>query len=160
MEKFIGAACRWRRDRSQERMVSCSMATDAYTWSCVHGRGEAVFACFQIWNKWQNAAIRAQGKESSVKAGNVREGFKKEKRLGLGQTVILYLFWSRTPPSLTSVTASACTASPDEARRMFLMHQCDPVPSNPSMTPTVFKIKAGIFRGDPSNPHHLAPALT
>lgn len=95
-----------------------------------------------------------------MKAGNVREDFKKEKRRGLGQTVILHPFWSRTPPSLTSVTAPACTASPDEARRTFLMHQCDPVPSNPSMTPTVFKIKADIFHGDPRNPHHLAPALT
>lgn len=73
---------------------------------------------------------------------------------------IVLLFWSRTPPSLTSTTAPVCTVSPDEARRTFLTRQSDSVTScsNPSMAPAVYKVKAEFFHAVHRDPHHLAPA--
>lgn len=70
----------------------------------------------------------------------------------------LPLSWSRTPPSPASTTAPACTISPKEARTTFLTWQSDPVTSNPSTAPTVFKMKAELFHEVHRDPHHLAPA--
>lgn len=159
MQMFIGAPCQQKKDRGQEKLASSNMAAEMKTPGVVlMGVKEAkssIVLKFETIGKILprkdefGKSWRCQGRLCEREA---RPNPKKVK-------IALPLFWSRTPPSIPSMTAPACTIFPDEAIMTILKCQSDPVTarSNPSMAPTVFKMKAELFVWGSQGPSSSGP---